>query len=67
MYTHSIQGIQQNTALMQKYASNLKDIEKADLPRDMVGIMVAEHGVSANIAALRAAMRMDDSLIDIVI
>ncbi len=66
MRTESIQGIRYHAEMLQRHARNLQDIEKADLPADMVGLMVAKHGVSANIAALKTALKMEDSILDLL-
>jgi flagellar basal body rod protein FlgC len=52
--------------MMQRHAKNLQNIEKADLPRDMVGLMVSERGYSANITSLKTAMRMQDAVLDLL-
>jgi flagellar basal body rod protein FlgC len=44
----------------------MQNIEKADLPRDTVGMIIAEKGVGANVAALKAANKMYDNLLDIL-
>jgi len=67
MYTSSIQGINQNVDLMNRYARDLQDIERADITEDMVGMMLAEKGVGANVAALRAANKMQEHIIDILV
>lgn len=67
MYTASIQGINQNTDLMNRYARDLQNIDKADIAGDMVGMMLAEKGVGANVAALKAANEMHEHIIDILV
>ena len=66
MYTASIQGIRQNLDLLDYYARDLRNIEKAKVEEDMVGMMIAETGVRANLAALRTANDMSRHLIDIL-
>jgi flagellar basal body rod protein FlgC len=66
MYTASIQGIRQNFDLMNKYARNLQDFENADVAEDMVGMMIAEKAVSANLTAINTVSRMSQSVIDIL-
>ncbi len=66
MYTASIQGIRQNLDLFDNYARDLRNIEKARVEEDMVGMMIAETGVRANLAAIRTANDMSRHLIDIL-
>lgn len=66
MYTASIQGIQQNLAMFNRHARDLQDIEKADVVDDMVGMMISEKGVYANINAIRTAYQMDRQIIDML-
>lgn len=66
MHTNSIQGIKFHTEMMRRYAQNIQNIEKADLPADMVGMMVATHGLSANIGMLRASLKMEESILDLL-
>lgn len=66
MYTDSVQGIKENLAKFYQHARNLRNIEKADVARDMVGMMIAEKGVSANIAAIKTANKMHSQIIDIL-
>jgi len=66
MLTESIQGMRHNTALLQKYAASLSNIEKSDIARDMVGLIVAENGFRANVASLKTAIRMQDAILDIL-
>ena len=61
----SLQGIKSNIELFDKYARDLQIIEKADIPEDMVGMMIAEAGVQANIVALKTAHQMTLGLVDI--
>ena len=66
MHTDSIQGIKFHTEMMQRHAQNIQNIEKADLPADMIGMMVAAHGVCANIGMLRASLEMEESILDLL-
>ncbi|MBD3382871.1 MAG: hypothetical protein GF404_11835 [candidate division Zixibacteria bacterium] len=66
MYTASVQGIQQNLAMFNRYARDLQDIEKADVVEDMVGMMISEKGVYANVNAIRTAYQMDKQIIDMI-
>jgi hypothetical protein len=66
MYTASIQGIRQNLDLFDHYARDLRNIEKARVEEDMVGMIIAETGVKANLVALRTASDMSRHLIDIL-
>ncbi len=66
MRIHAVQGIRHHAEMMQRYARNLQDIEKVDLSRDMVGLMVSERGYSANIASLKTALRMQDAILDLL-
>ena len=66
MHTDSIQGIKFNTEMMERHARNIQNIEKADLAADMVGMMVASHGVSANIGVLRTSLKMEESILDLL-
>lgn len=66
MYTASVQGIQQNLAMFNRYARDLQDIEKADVVDDMVGMMISEKGVYANVNAIRTAYQMDQQIIDMI-
>ena len=66
MHTDSIQGIKFHTEMMQRHARNIKNFEKADLPEDMVGMIIASHGVSANIGMLKASLKMEESIIDLL-
>ena len=66
MRIHAIQGIRHHAEMMQRHAMNLQDIEKADLSRDMVGLMVSERGYSANIASLKTALRMQYAILDLL-
>lgn len=65
MLTHAIQGIQHHIELMQRHAESIRDFERADIPRDMVGMIIARHGVSANAASLKAALHMQDAILDV--
>lgn len=66
MLTNSIQGIKYNAEAMAKAARRLKDFKKADTPAEMVNMMVAEHGMSANVNALKTALRMQDTILDLL-
>jgi flagellar basal body rod protein FlgC len=66
MLTNSIQGIRYNAEAMAQVARRLKDFEKADTPTEMVNMMVAEHGMSANVSALKTALRMQDTILDLL-
>ena len=66
MYTASVQGIQQNLAMFNRYARDLQDIQKADVVEDMVGMMISEKGVYANVNAIRTAYQMDKQIIDMI-
>jgi flagellar basal body rod protein FlgC len=66
MYTASVQGIKENLAQFYQHAKNLQNIEKADIAGDMVGMMIAEKGVSANVTAIKTANKMYSQLIDIL-
>jgi len=65
MLTHSIQGIRYHTELMQRHAESIRDFERSDIPRDMVGLIVARQGVSANIASLKSALKLQDAILDV--
>ena len=62
----SIQGIRNNLNLFDQYARDLQNFEEADVPGDMVGMMISEAGVRANVAALKTAHQMSLSLIDVL-
>jgi hypothetical protein len=66
MLTDSIQGIRFHTEMAERHARNIQNIEKADLPADMIGMMVATHGVTANIGMLRASLKMEESILDLL-
>jgi len=66
MFSASIQGIRQNIELFEFYARDLRDIKKAGIEEDMVGMMIAEKGVVANISALKTANEMSKHVIDIL-
>lgn len=66
MLTNSIQGIRYQAEAMQQAARKLKDFETADTPTEMVNMMVAEHGMSANVNALKTALRMQESILDLL-
>ncbi len=66
MYTHSIQGIRHHVEMMSRHARKLEDIEKADLPGDIVAMMIAKQGVGANVGALKTALSMQDSILDLL-
>lgn len=66
MHTDSIQGIKYHLEMFSRHARNLQNIEKADLPSDMVGVMTARHGLSANVGALKTALKMEQSILDIL-
>jgi len=66
MITNSIQGIKYHIEMMQGYTKDIQNIEKADLPKDMVGMMIAEHGVTANVGALKTALKMQEAILDIL-
>jgi len=66
MYTNSIQGIKYHLEMMQRHARNVQNIEKADLPTDMIGMIIAEHGVSANVGMLKASLKMEESILDLL-
>jgi len=66
MYTASIQGIRQNIDLINRYAKDLQDFENADVAEDMVGMMIAEKAVSANLTVINTINRMSQSVIDIL-
>lgn len=65
MYINSIQGIHNYIFKMEQHARNLQNFEEADVLRDMVGMMIAKHGVSFNVAALKTAHETHDSILDI--
>ncbi|MBU1320289.1 MAG: hypothetical protein KKG33_02545 [candidate division Zixibacteria bacterium] len=65
MLTHSIQGIQNHIELMQRHAESIRDFERSDIPRDTVGLIVTRQGVSANVAALKSALRLQDAILDV--
>jgi len=67
MFSTSISGIHQNIEMFLKHAGNLQDIEKADLPDDIIGMTIAEHGVTANANALKVNLRLQDSIIDMIV
>lgn len=67
MYTASVQGIKDNLAQFYQHAKNLQNIEKADVAEDMVGMMIAEKGVGANVAAIKTANKMYSQVIDILV
>ena len=62
----SIQGIRNNLNLFDQYARDLQNFEEADVPGDLVGMMISEAGVRANVAALKTAHEMSLSLIDVL-
>ena len=62
----SIQGIRYNLNLFDQYARDLQNFEEADVPGDLVGMMVSEAGVRANVTALKTAHEMSHYLIDIL-
>lgn len=66
MRMESIQGIKYHVEMLQRHARNLQDIEKADLPADMIGLIIAKHGMSANISALKTAVNMEQSILDVL-
>jgi len=66
MLTNSIQGIRYNIEAMRQAARRLKDFEKADTPTEMVNMIVAEHGMSANIGALKTSLRMQETILDLL-
>jgi hypothetical protein len=66
MHTDSIQGIKHHIDMLQRHARNIQDIEKADLPADMIGMMVAQHGACANIGMLKATMKMEESILNLL-
>ena len=51
---------------VKRYARDLQDIEKADVVEDMVGMMLSEKGVYANVNAIRTAYQMDKQIIDMI-
>lgn len=62
----AIQGIRHHAEKMQRHASNLQDFEKADLPADMVGMIVSERGYAANVTSLKTSLRMQDAILDLM-
>ncbi len=66
MFNASVQGIHDNLVMFYNHARKMQNIEKADLARDTVGMIIAEKGVGANVAALKAANKMYDNILDIL-
>ena len=66
MYSDSIQGIRSGLDAFSQSAQKLQRIEKADLPRETVKMMVAEKTVRANALALRTASSLTRDVIDIL-
>jgi flagellar basal body rod protein FlgC len=65
MNLDSIAGIRQNIEMFNAAAGRIQDPEKADMPTEIVNMMVAKHGVQASLVALKATIDMNKSLIDI--
>jgi flagellar basal body rod protein FlgC len=62
----AIQGIHRHIKMMERHARNIQEPEKADLSSDMVGMMTAKGGLSANITSLKTTLRMQESILDLI-
>ncbi len=62
----ALQGMRHHAEMMQRYARNLQNIEKAGLTKDMVGLIVSERGYTANITSFKTAIRMQDAVLDLL-
>lgn len=66
MFAYSISGIRASMALMEKAAREVSRGPKADILQSQVDMIIAKHSLSANIAALKTASSMQQSIIDIL-
>lgn len=66
MFSYSISGIHASMALMEKAAMEAAKGPKADILQSQVDMIMAEHSLGANIAALKTAAAMQKSIIDII-
>lgn len=65
MYVHSIAGIHRGLDLLDRAARRIADFENSDPARDQVDLIVGEHAVKANVAALKAQIDAGGALLDI--
>lgn len=66
MFAYSISGIRASMALMEKAAMEVSRGPKADILQSQVDMIIAKHSLGANIAALKTASSMQQSIIDIL-
>jgi len=65
MFAYSISGIHASMSLMEKAAMEVSRGPKADILQSQVDMIIAKHSLGANIAALKTANSMQQTIIDI--